>query len=174
LFNVIFISMGNAVAVMVGQALGANDMQRAKQTAWKLIFFNFSICIGVGAILIALSPFLPYIYKTTDDVRSLATRFMQTSAIYMSINAVSHCAYFTMRSGGKTFITFLFDSAYTWGVFVPFTYVLAHYTKMDIYILYPVCYMADVLKCIIGIIVVKSGYWAQNIVSDNASEECIE
>ena len=174
LFNVVFISMGSAVAVMVGQALGANDIPRARQTAWRLIFFNACICIAIGAVLIALSPVLPYIYNTTDDVRKLATRFMQTGAIYMAFNAVTHCSYFTIRSGGKTLIIFLFDCVYTWCVFVPFTYVLTHFTTLDIMVLYPVCYLADIIKCIIGIFVVKAGHWAQNMVSDAASNEYIE
>jgi len=171
LFKVVFFSMGHAAAVMVGQALGANDIPRAKQTAWRLIFFNVFICIVVGGVLAALSPVIPYIYNTTDDVRMLATRFMQTCAVYMAFNAVTHCAYFTIRSGGKTFVTFLFDSVYTWIVFVPFTYILTHFTTLDISILYPVCYLTDVIKCIIGIIVVKDGYWAQNMVSNTASNE---
>ncbi len=157
LFNILVFAMGTAVAVLVGQALGANDIPRAKQTAWRLIFFNICICIVVGGVLAVLSPVIPYIYNTTADVRRLATRFMQTSAFYMGFNAVTHCSYFTIRSGGKTFVTFLFDSAYTWVVFVPFTYILTHFTALDIMVLYPVCYLADVLKCIIG------GYITANI-----------
>jgi len=174
LFNVVVFSMGTAVAVMVGQALGANDIPRAKQTAWRLIFFNVCVCIVVGSLLAVLSPVIPYIYNTTDDVRRLATRFMQTSAMYMAVNAVSHCAYFTIRSGGKTFLTFLFDSVYTWTVLVPFTYVLTHFTRLTISVLYPICCLADVIKCIIGIIVVKDGRWAQNMVSDAVYDRCIE
>jgi putative MATE family efflux protein len=174
LFNVIMLSMGSAVAVMVGQALGANDIPRAKQTAWRLIFFNVCICIVVGGLLVTLSPVIPYIYNTTDDIRKLSTRFMQTSALYMAVNSVSHCAYFTLRSGGKTFITFLFDSVYTWSVLVPFTYVLTHFTTLSILALYPICYSVDIIKCIIGIIVLKGGHWAQNMVSDTASNACIE
>jgi putative MATE family efflux protein len=173
LFNVVMFSMGSAIAVMVGQALGANDIPRAKQTVWKLIFFNVCICIVVGGILAALSPIIPYIYNTTDEVRMLATSFMLTSAIYMSFNAVSHCTYFAIRSGGKTFVTFLFDSVYTWAVFVPFAYILTHFTTMDIFVLYPVCYLADIIKCIIGIIVVKAGHWAQNMVSDTTPNKRI-
>jgi len=169
LFNVVMFSMGSAVAVMVGQALGADDIPRAKQIAWRLIFFNVCICIIIGGLLAVLSPVIPYIYKTTDDVRKLAAHFMRTSAFYMCFNAVTHCTYFTIRSGGKTFATFLFDSVYTWVVFVPFAYALTHFTTMDIWTLYPVCYLTDVLKCIIGVIVVKSGHWAQNMVSDTAS-----
>jgi len=169
LFNVVVFSMGTAVAVMVGQALGANDIPRAKQTAWRLIFLNICICIVVGGALAALSPVIPYIYNTSDDVRKLATRFMLTSAMYMAFNAVAHCTYFTIRSGGKTFITFLFDSVYTWVLFVPYVYVLTHYTTLDIMVLYPVCYLADIIKCIIGIIILKAGHWARNMVSDTAS-----
>lgn len=174
LFNVVLFSMGSAVAVMVGQALGANDIQRAKQTAWKLIFFNFCICIVTGGVLAALAPVIPYIYNTNNDVRLLATRFIQANAIYMGFNAVSNCAYFTIRSGGKAFVTFLFDSVYAWVVYVPFTYLLTHFTALNILVLYPVCGLTDVLKCIIGIIFVKDGYWAQNIVSDTVYIERIE
>lgn len=174
LFNVIMLSMGSAVAVMVGQALGANDIPRAKQTAWRLIFFNVCICFVVGGFLITLSPVIPHIYNTSDEVRMLATRFIQTNALYMAFNAVSHCAYFTIRSGGKTFITFLFDSVYTWSILVPFTYVLTHFTTLNILVLYPVCYLADTIKCIIGIIVLKGGHWAQNMVSNAVANECMD
>lgn len=101
LFNVVIYSMGTAVAVMVGQALGANDIPRAKQTSLRLIFFNVCACIVVGSALAAFSPVIPYIYNTTDHVRMLATRFMQTTAMYMVFNAITNCIYFTIRSGAN-------------------------------------------------------------------------
>jgi len=131
-------------------------------------------CIVVGGVFAVFSPIFPYLYNTSDDVRMLATRFMQANAVYMAFNAVSNCAYFTIRSGGKTFITFLFDSVYTWVFFVPLTYVLTHFTTLDILILYPVCHLAEVMKCILGIIVVKYGNWAQNMVSDKVTDKSIE
>ena len=170
LFNVVIYSMGTAVAVMVGQALGANDIPRAKQTSLRLIFFNVCACIVVGSALAAFSPVIPYIYNTTDHVRMLATRFMQTTAMYMVFNAITNCIYFTIRSGGKTLITFLFDSVYTWAFFVPYAYILTNFTSLDIMVLYPASYFADFIKCIIGIIVLKTGHWAHNMVSDTASD----
>jgi len=80
LFNVAFISMGSAVAVMVGQALGAGDMQRAKEYSWKLIFFSVCTCIIIGAVLVAVAPVIPRIYNTTEDVRKLSAHFMIVSA----------------------------------------------------------------------------------------------
>ncbi|NLN05314.1 MAG: MATE family efflux transporter [Clostridiaceae bacterium] len=170
LFNVVLFSMGAAVAVMVGQALGANDIPRAKQYSWRLMFVSVCTCIAVGSVLAVLAPLFTHIYKTTDDVRLLATRFMQTNAFYMVFTAVANCSYFTIRSGGKTYVTVLFDSVYTWAIFVPLTYVLTHFTSLNILVLYLLCYSAEIIKCIIGVIVVRTGFWAQNMVQYNELE----
>jgi len=168
LFNVVFISMGSAVAVMVGQALGAGDISRAKAYSWKLIFFSVCTCIVIGTLLIFAAPVIPLIYNTTSEVRDLAAHFMRVGAIYMPFFAISHCCYFTMRSGGKTVLTFLFDSVYTWCIFVPFAFLVTEFTNLNIYAAYPLCYFLDAIKCIIGIYIVRRGRWAQNITADSS------
>ncbi len=168
LFNVFFISMGTAVGVMVGQTLGMNDIALAKRYAWKLIFFSVCVCILLGSALALCAGFIPNIYNTSDEVRRLATLFMRTSAMCMVFNAISHCCYFTIRSGGKTFITLLFDSVFTWAICVPYTYIMVHYAGLGIELLYPLCYLTEVLKCTIGILIVRSGHWAKNIIEDKA------
>jgi len=167
LFNVIFVSMGTAVAVMVGQALGAGDIEEAKSHAWKLIFFSVCTCFVIGGALVISSPFIPMIYKTTEDVMKLATHFMMTSAAIMAFHSIAHCCYFAIRSGGKTIITFFFDSAYLWVFGIPFTYVITHFTNLDIYAIYPLSFIPDVIKSVIGIVILRTGYWAQNVVGDN-------
>ncbi|MEN6314087.1 MAG: MATE family efflux transporter [Clostridiaceae bacterium] len=171
LFNVVLLSMGTAVAVMVGQALGAGDVPRAKAYVWKLIFFSICVCFVIGGTLAAVSPVIPRIYNTTGDVRKLATHFMLTSAVYMVFNAVTHCCYFALRSGGKTIITFLFDRVYTWVICVPYAYVITHFTKLDIYVIYPIVYITNIVKSLIGVLIVKTGYWAQNVVADDAAAD---
>lgn len=171
LFNVVYISLGSAVAVMVGQALGAGDISRAKEYSWKLIFFSVCTCIVIGSILVAAAPVIPYIYNTTGEVRKLAAHFMRVSALYMPFFAVSHCSYFTIRSGGKTFITLLFDSAYTWCVIVPIACLVAGYTDFNIYAAYPVCYLPDAAKSVIGVYIIRKGRWAQKIVTGRYAEQ---
>ncbi|MBP7402763.1 MAG: MATE family efflux transporter [Clostridia bacterium] len=166
MFNVFFLSMGTAVAVTVGQSLGADDIPQAKSQVWKIIFFSVSVCIGLGSILAVAAGFIPDIYNTTDDVRHLATGFMRTSAMYMAFNATAHCCYFALRSGGKTFITFLFDCVYTWTIAVPYTWLMVNLTGLPVLTLYPLCFLTDVAKAVIGILVVRTGYWAKNIVKD--------
>ncbi len=171
LFNVVFVSMGSAVAVMVGQSLGAGDMQRAKAQAWKLIFFSVCTCFVIGTVMAFTAPFIPRVYNTTEEVRGLATHFMRVGAVLMPFFAISHCSYFTIRAGGKTIITVLFDSVYSWVVFIPLAFIVTNYTDLNIYLAYPICYLPDIIKSVIGILVVRTGYWAQNVVDNKAVAE---
>jgi putative MATE family efflux protein len=171
LFNAVFISIGTAVAVMVGQVLGAGEGVRAKAYVWKLIFFSVCCCLVVGGALAAASPFIPLAYNTTEDVRRLSTLFMLTTAALMPFNAVTFCCYFAIRSGGKTVITFFFDCVYSWVIFIPYAYMLTHYTKLGIAVIYPLTYLTDALKCVIGLLIVRTGYWAQNVVAGHMKAE---
>ncbi|MBQ8026891.1 MAG: MATE family efflux transporter, partial [Clostridia bacterium] len=164
LFNVVFLSMGNAVAIMVGQHLGANEIEKAKQTAWRLITATVAGCVVMGGILAALSPVIPDIYNTTDTVKGIATQFLLIVAVMMPVLSFAHDCYFTIRSGGRTVLTFVFDSCFMWLVAVPIAYVLANFTSVPIVTLYFIIQSLEIIKCIIGFILVKKGIWIRNII----------
>ena len=75
-------------------------------------------------------------------------------------------AYFTLRSGGKTWLTFFFDCAYIWGVNVLLAFILTRFTTLSIYPIYIICYGVDLIKCVIGFILVRSRIWMNNIVGE--------
>ena len=97
----------------------------------------------------------------------MAADFITVAALVMPLCAVSHCSYFTLRTGGKTMITFLFDSVYVWVIVTPLAYVLAHFTQLNIVVVFLLVQMTELIKAVIGICMVKSGVWAQNIVGKN-------
>lgn len=164
LFNVMFIAFGSGVSVVIGQLLGANNMEGAKKSAPKLIWCSFLLCVGVGAVMAACSKLFPQIYNTTDDVRALATGFIFISAVTMPLHGMLHCIYFTLRSGGKTLITFLFDSGFSWLISVPTAFLLAHFTSLNVLLVYLICQLLEAVKCFIGYLLIKSGIWLSNIV----------
>lgn len=164
MFNVVFIALGSSVAVLVGQLLGANKMEEAKDTATKLIFFTVTSCVIMGILMAIMAPLFPAIYKTSDEVKYLATRFIIIAALCMPLNAFTHASYFTLRSGGKTIITFLFDSVFVWSVSIPMAYCLTRFSGLNIIVVYLICQLAEIIKCMIGYILVKKGVWLENIV----------
>ncbi|MDE6712195.1 MAG: MATE family efflux transporter [Lachnospiraceae bacterium] len=171
IFNISFIAFGDAIAIVVGQHLGAGRFKEAKDTDTKLITFCVVLCVGLGIILYIAAPLFPELYKTTDEVKELATRYLRVSALFMPVWAFMHASYFTLRSGGKTVITFLFDSVYLWVIAYPVAYVLSRYTGMSLIPMYACVQSIDIIKCIIGFILVKKGVWINNIVTNGAGNQ---
>lgn len=164
LFNVLYIAFGSGISVVIGQMLGANELDKAKESAPKLIFFSAAMCVCVAIVMIVLAPIFPKLYNTTDDVRNLAKWFIIVSAIWMPAHGMLHATYFTLRSGGKTVITFFFDCGFSWMVSVPLAFSLAKFTGMNIIAIYFTVQSAEIIKCIIGTILIKKGVWLSNMV----------
>ena len=150
-----------------------NDMQdlrakleEAKQTDTKMIAFSVMCSMAVSLLLVVVAPYIPLMYKTTQDVRSLATFMMLITAAVMPFCAFSHAAYFTLRSGGQVFVTLLFDSAYMWLVVVPVAFCLSRFTGLSIWILYPICQGLEIVKMIFGAILLKRGTWVRQLVGN--------
>ncbi len=170
LFKVVFLSMGNAVAIMVGQALGANDIERAKNCTWRLMTLSVGSNLIMATLLALFAPAIPNIYNTEPHVRQIATQLIYVVAVMMPAYSFSHCCYFTLRSGGKTIITFLFDSVFTWCVNVPAAWLLAYKTGLGIVPLYFGVQALEMVKVVVGFVLVKKGVWIHNIVAPVAAE----
>ena len=166
LFNIVMMAMGNAIAIIIGNLLGAGKMKEAKETDTKILATSFMSCLVIGTLLFILAPLFPGLYNTTDDVRELAATFLRISACIMPIQAINHGCYFTLRSGGKTFITFLFDSAFIWVICIPPAYCLSHFTALGVIALYIIVQATEFIKSIGGIVLVKKGIWLNNMVTD--------
>lgn len=166
LFNVVYIQLGCCISIVVGQLLGAGKIEEAKDADNKMIFFSVACCSVVALIMIAFGGMFPSIYKTQESIKELATEFIAISAAVMPICAFCHSAYFTLRSGGKTGVTFLFDSVYTWVLVIPFAYFLANFTGLTIQMVFFLVSFMELIKAAIGFFMIKSGVWLQNIVNE--------
>ena len=83
--------------------------------------------------------------------------------MFMPAYAFLNASYFIIRSGGKTFITFLFDSCYCWAVSIPVAYFLAHYTGTPILPMFAIVQGVELIKVAIGAVLVNKGIWIRDI-----------
>ncbi|MBE6835047.1 MAG: MATE family efflux transporter [Ruminococcaceae bacterium] len=163
-FNVVFFSMGDAIAIIVGQHLGAKRFEQARDEDNKIIAFAVFIAAVSGVAIFATSHLFPLIYNTTDEAKEIAAQFLMAQAFIAPMIALMHTTYFTLRSGGKTIITFLFDSGFMWAVSVPLAFVLSRFTNLYIIWIFVFVELANLIKCVIGTVLVKKGVWMNNIV----------
>ena len=163
-FNVVFISSGSAIGIIMSQLLGAKKVKEAKENSMKLIWFSVLLALVMGIFMAAFSPFFPRIYNTTDSVRTLATELLFILSIFMVVHAFTNGSYFTLRSGGKTVMTFIFDSGFVWLCSVPVAFILSRFTGISIIYLYITIQALDLFKCVLGYIFVKKGVWLNSVV----------
>lgn len=164
LASVVFLSLGNAVGIIMGQMLGAGRTEaEVRDSNRKLLTLSVSSGIVFGLLMASVSGLFPMIYNTTDAVRSLAAVLICIDALFMPFDAYVNATYFTLRSGGQTLVTFLFDSCFVWICCVPLAFCLSRFTSLTIVPLFAICLSANLLKCAIGAFMLRQGKWIQNL-----------
>lgn len=163
-FSVAFIAFGSAIGIILSQLLGAGKKQDAKKAAYAMLFFAVVVVCFIGAGMTVFSGIFPKIYNTEEEIRHLASQLILIIAVFMPVHSFVNACYFTLRSGGKTFITFLFDSGFVWLVSVPIAFCLSRFTSVPILPLYIAVSAADLIKCVLGFAFMRKGIWLNTIV----------
>ena len=166
LLNVVFVALGNAVGILIGQTLGASQYDKAKKEAFSLMWFTGFVCFALTAVLVSVSGVFPGFYNTTDEIKGYATAFIIITALFFPVQGFLNSLYFTLRSGGKTFVTFLFDSVFSWVIPVPCAFVLCNFTELPVFAVFATVQAADFIKVAIGYVLIRKGVWISNLVEE--------
>ena len=167
-FAVSFQAIGTAIGIIVGQQLGAEKFEEVRSTTRQMIAFSLSVSMVMMVGYMLCSGWIPLMYNTTTVVRHLATQVILISACRMPFDALAHASYFSLRSGGKVGITFVFDCGFVWCLQVPFVFLLTTfaYPAMPFLWLYFCTQAIYAFKSFIGLYFLKQGKWIQNVVND--------
>ena len=166
LFMCAVFASGSTINIMVGQLLGAGHIDEAEYTQKRVTFLSVALCFIVGAALAVCAAPIADFYNTTDSVKALATSLMMVLACVMPFHAYTNACYFTLRTGGKVVITFLFDSVSTWCGYVLVAFCLTHFTALPIVTIYICVNCVEILKAILGFLMVRKKTWLVNLVAD--------
>ena len=159
---VVFRSLGNTVGIFMGQMMGARrPSEEIMDTNRKMLALATFSGVVFGATIAGLSGVFPMLYNTSDQVRQLATSTILISAVLMPLQAYSFPLYFTLRAGGKTVMTTLFDCGSIWMLYLPISFLLSRFTGLPFLVIYALCNSADIIKCIVGSVLIRSGVWIQ-------------
>lgn len=164
LFNVTFISFGSAIGIILSQTLGAGKKDEAKFASTRLVWGATAISAAIGVTMVFFAELFPRIYNTEDTVRALATSLITAAALFVPVHAFLNACYFSLRSGGKTIITFIFDSGYLWLISFPIAFCLSRFTDINVVAMYCIVSAADILKCALGYVFLKKGIWLNTVV----------
>ena len=166
LFNIVFMSLGASIGIVVGNLLGAGDMEKAKDTNTKLTAFSILCCFAIGGLLAATAGVYPRLYNTTEEVRHIASRLILITSVIMPVHAYTNACYFTLRSGGLTRLTMVYDCCFVWCVCIPLAFGLCRFTALPIVPVYAAVTATEGLKALFGYHFVHQEKWVRNIVEN--------
>lgn len=166
LANIAFISLGSSIGIIIGKQLGANKFEEAYDTDRKLIFFSVIISMFIGVVVFIIGDKIPLLYNTNDESKEYAAFFIRVCSCFIPVHAFANAAYFTIRSGGKTLITFLMDSVFIMCINVPIAFSLFYIFKLPIHTTFIIVQAIDIIKVIVGMTLVKKKVWLNNIVDN--------
>lgn len=158
------------IGVIVGQDLGQGDFVKARDDNKKLSFLGIYLSLFTGLILVATSFVLPNIFKEIDnEQKKIATKLIIIYGVLLFANCLSIIYYYTLKAGGRTLETLILDTGFMLVVYVPVSWILAMATNLNIIYIYLIVRGLDILKSVLGFILVKRGKWLQNLTIEDAS-----
>ena len=160
---VIFGGISTGIAVMVGNTLGENKLQLAKENSKKLIFASIVFSVFMGMILFGLSFFILGIYDISEEAIQIAKFNIRVNALIIPVIAFNFSMYFTIRSGGDTKSTFVMDSGYMWVVQVPTVFLLSRLTDLPTITLFLIVQLLEIPKMGFALSRYKKGHWIKNL-----------
>lgn len=164
LFTISFMSFGTAIGIIAGNFLGAREFDKAADAARKMTAFSLVLSFLVSFLLFFIGSRVPLLYEVTESAKSYASNFIRIDSFFLPVFAIVHASYFTVRSGGKTLITLLFDSFFTLGFAAPVAFAVYFIFRPQILVLYAIVQSLDIIKCVFGLILVKKKIWIRDIV----------
>ena len=164
LTNVVTLALGVTIGIIMGQMMGSGKPEEEVRDANRKLV-TLSVFMGVVfAIVLAIIAYpFPKLYNAEPQIQLLATQLMLIMAIMKPFDTYMYAGYYTMRSGGKAWITFAYDSGYVWLVTAPVVYCLCRFTNITILPLYAISLGTNLAKCVAGYFLLRKGNWIQNL-----------
>ena len=158
------LGLGNAGSIIVGNRLGADRLQEAKEAGGTLTRTAIIAGIVSGLVLIALSPFITKMVDLTPTARGYLQKMLLFSSYYIagkSVNCMTIGGIFA--AGGDSKFGMLCDSVTLWCITVPLGCICAFILKLPVMVVYFVLNLDEIIKLPVVYKHYKKYKWIKNL-----------
>ncbi|MDN5351174.1 MAG: hypothetical protein PWQ12_90 [Clostridiales bacterium] len=170
LFFVISIGLGNATAILLGNTLGAGEIDRAVEYNQKLIALGLISGAVVGVVIFVLSSsIINAFYTLSPEAYLLTVNTFHVLAFYMPFkfyNTITIVG--TLRSGGDTLFSMILELSCVWGIGVPMAVIGGLVWHLPVYFVVGLVSLEELTKALVGIPRIRSRKWAQNLALERS------
>ena len=158
------LGLGNAGSIIVGNRLGADRLQEAKEVGETLTKTAIIAGIVSGLVLIALSPFITKMVDLTPTARGYLQKMLLISSYYIagkSVNCMTIGGIFA--AGGDSKFGMMCDSVTLWCIIVPLGCICAFILKLPVMVVYFVLNLDEIIKLPVVYKHYKKYKWIKNL-----------
>lgn len=168
IITVIFMSISNAAAVILGNEMGAGKLEDAEVHSVYLIILQFLLTIIMGLLFFLMKDSLIGMFRIIPEVAILTNRCIMVSILFMPfkmLNALNIVG--ILRSGGDTKACLVLDTSGVWLIGIPMAFIGGLFLHLPIYFVYAMVLTEEIYKFILGTIRYKQKKWLKNLVESN-------
>lgn len=161
---VLFIGIGHACAILVGNCIGAGDEEKAFRYAARSEALGMFAAVGIGSFILASSNSILSLYNVPPIVIDAAHRVLTILGLLLWLRASNMILFIGIfRSGGDTHFALILDGLIIWIVGVPFAVVGAFLFHLPVYWVYLLVMSEEITKWLLGVYRFFSRKWIHNL-----------
>lgn len=160
-----FIGLGNAAAILIGQRIGAGDLDAARRFAGRFVRLSVGGALLTGLLMALVArPVLGW-YRISPQAQADALGILFVMSVVLAVKAGNMMMVVgVLRSGGDTRFALLADIGPMWTIGVPLALLGSFVLHLPIYWVVLMVMSEEAVKFAISLWRVLSGRWVNEVV----------
>lgn len=164
---VLFMGLGNACAIMIGNKIGEGNEKIAIQYAKKVMILGTALAAVMGLIMAFTAPYILNLMNASPEVKEFARKNLIVFSCIMWERVLNFIIIIgILRSGGDTIFSAIIDLGGVWLVGIPMAILGGIWLKLPVYWVYAMVSLEETFKLIFGIPRVMSRKWVNKLTGD--------
>lgn len=167
IFMVLGMSMSSAALVMIGNQIGADSKEIARDYGRKFVVLSFLIGFIVGIALIISSKSIIELFNVSNDVKMYSVLILNIFAILSPIRMMNLVIIVgILRGGGDAGYALKAEAIPMWCIGVPLAFIGAMFLKLEIHYVIIMVSLEEIIKLILVMRRLKSGKWVKSVIKN--------
>ncbi|MCK4261230.1 MAG: MATE family efflux transporter [Halanaerobiales bacterium] len=156
--------IGSALATVIGQNLGANQIQRAKKAVRQSVLLNTVMMVCGSIIMFLLSSLIIQQFTNDPEVRRQATEYLRLISLVLPFVGYFQIFIGTFQGSGHTVSAMILMMGRLWGLRIPMILLFKYFTNWGSSAIWYAMILSNLLICVIGLGIYSTGNWQQKVI----------
>lgn len=160
-----FIGLVNALAILVGNAIGSGKEEKAYGYVKQALAITLALGAVLGAVMFLGRGFIVGLYNISSQTHLFGINLLTVLAAVLWMRTANLVFFIgMMRSGGDTRFAYVMDAGSMWMIGVPLALVGAFVLRLPVYYVYLLVMVEEVVKFTVSLWRFRSRRWIHNLI----------